>query len=594
MAEQRLSRFLWGYVKRYRKLVLLSLCLMLLVAFSRMAPPYLLKVAIDRFISRRDFFGLSAVALLYLFFIVLEYCAIYFQIYATQLFGQNVVKDMRVSIFDHVLKLPVPYFDRTPHGKTLNYMTSDMENINEFITSGIVTTLGDALTIIGILSIMVYLSLPLTGVVALFFFFLFLSTNFFRKRFREAYGATRESVSEMNGFLSESLAGISVSKLFCRKDVEILKFQEKNEKYMAAFKRVIYYLSLYFPFVELAGMLTILALLLASDAILAYGAITFGTIVAFIEYSHKIFNPIRDLSEKYNLYQNAVSSLEKVDALHSLEGESSKETSLQPCGDIEFRDVWLSYDGESFALEGINLTIREGEKVGIVGLTGSGKTSLINLLLGFYRPVRGEIRIGGRPIEEFSVDARRKAFGIVSQDIYIFPRTLRENLFLEDKDRPPEGLADIPGTLFQDGLEKVVSEDGLNLSEGEKQIISLGRLMTYNPPYIILDEATSRIDPFLEGKIRGVLENQFSSSTWIVIAHKLNQIPTLNKIIVIYEGKLVEQGSHDELLKENGFYSHLYTMHLKRSGYEDLHREARRDPMEQGGNVPGKKGYPSQ
>ena len=586
MLDKRLSRFLWGHLKHYRKLVLLSLCFMLLVAFSRMAPPYILKIAIDRYISHRDFSGLSLMALFYLLFVLLEYGAIYVQIYATQLFGQNVVKDMRLAIFSHVLRLPVPYFDKTPHGKTLNYMTSDMENINEFVTSGIVTTAGDVLTILGIAAVMMYLSLPLTAVAALFFFSLFLATHFLRKRFHEAYRATRESASEMNAFLNESLAGIYVSKLFCRKEAEISKFQEKNERYVAAYKKVIHYLSLYFPLVESVGTLTILAILVASDAVLVYGAITFGTIVAFIEYSQKIYNPIRDLSEKYNLYQNALSSLEKIDALLSTEVERQVEDSPEISGDIEFKDVWLSYDDESFALKGINLTIGAGEKVGVVGLTGSGKTSLINLLLGFYRPSRGEIRIGGRGIEEYSPDVLRKAFGIVSQDVYVFPRTLEENLLLGDNHSLPEELAPIAGGLFGRGLEKVVSEDGINFSEGEKQVISLGRLMTCRPSYIILDEATSKIDTCLERGISNILEGQFYSCTWIIIAHTLHSIQKLNRIIVIHEGQLVEEGSHEELLQRNGLYGHLFGITLERREYENLHREAWGNGMEPGGDLP--------
>ena len=453
MTDHRgILKYLFDYVLKYKRIALFALLLMLAVALTRMAPPYILKIAIDRYISRKDFGGLTLMAFLYLFFIIAEYVTIYLQIYMTQLFGQSVIRDMRLGIFSFVLNLPVPYFDKTPQGKSLNYMTNDIENINEFITSGVVTTMGDVITIVGILVVMIYLNLPLTGVVFFFFLFLFVISHIFRKRFKKAYQDTRESVSQMNGFIEESLAGIYVSKAFNRKQGEITKFGEKNRRYIEAFKRVIFYLSLYFPFVESVGIFSILAILWTSGKMLAYGSISFGVIVAFIEYSHKLYNPIRDLSEKYNLYHSAASSLEKIHALRAMEVERKEGSEEAVSGDIELKDVWLSYDGDgTYALKGVNLTIREGEKVGIVGLTGSGKTSLINLMLGFYKPTRGEIRIGGKTVDAYSGDSIRKAFGIVSQDVYIFPRTIEENFFGSDKiclnrctTKP----------LFRDGLKK--------------------------------------------------------------------------------------------------------------------------------------------
>jgi ATP-binding cassette subfamily B multidrug efflux pump len=579
-----IREFLLTYIIRFRKIALFSLALMLLTAVARMAPPYILKIAIDRYIAHRDFHGLSLTAVCYLAFIGMEYGALYFQIYTTQFFGQSVIKEMRLNTFAHLLTLPVPYFDKTPHGKSLNYLTSDMENINEFITSGIVTTFADIITITGILCIMVYLSLPLTGVVFVFFFILFLMTNFFRKRFSAAYRDTREGVSEMNGFLQESLAGIYVSKAFNRKDAETSAFDEKNKRYKRAFKRVIFYLSLYFPLVESVGVLTVLAILWASGQILAYGVLTFGTIVAFIEYSQKLYNPIRDLSEKYNVYQNALSSLEKLHKLHLVEGEQQGGHETEVRGDIELNEVWLSYEQDGvYALKRINLTIKEGERVGIIGLTGSGKTSLINLLLGFYKPTKGEIAIGGKPMERYSLGAIRRAFGIVSQDVFIFPRTVRENLFVDDESSLPKELGLTLNGFFEEGLNKAIAEDGVNLSEGEKQLISIGRVMAYKPRYLILDEATSRVDPYLEGRIKEVLKRDVRSATWIVIAHSLASMTEMDRIVVIHDGQLAEVGTHTQLLANRGMYSHLYNIYANRKdqqAYENLRGETRRNNVE--------------
>jgi ATP-binding cassette, subfamily B, multidrug efflux pump len=564
-----IREFLFTYIIKFKRIALLSLVLMLLTAVARMAPPYILKVAIDRFIPLRDFWGLSLMAGCYLAFIGLEYGALYFQIYTTQLFGQSVIKEMRLSTFAHILALPVPYFDKTPHGKTLNYLTSDMENINEFITSGIVTTFADVMTIIGILGIMVYLSLPLTGIVFLFFFILFLLTNFFRKRFSFAYRDTRESVSEMNGFLQESFAGIYVSKAFNRKEAEIGTFDQKNTRYIQAFRRVIFYLSLYFPLVESVGVLSVLAILWASGQVLVYGVLTFGTIVAFIEYSQKLYNPIRDLSEKYNLYQNALSSLEKLHKLHAMEKEEQEGHDAQVKGDIELRDVWLSYEQDDvYALKRINLTISEGERVGIIGLTGSGKTSLINLLLGFYKPTKGRIDIGGKPMRDYSLGAIRRAFGIVSQDVFVFPRTVRENLFIDDESSLPEELSRAVKGCFEEGLNKAIAEDGVNLSEGEKQLISIGRVIAYKPRYLILDEAMSRVDPYLEARIKETLNKDSSSTTWIIIAHSMATMAEMDRIVVIHDGQLAEEGTHAQLLTNGGIYSHLYTIYTSRKGHE--------------------------
>ena len=563
-AKGLVADFLYKYVARYKRMAFLSLGLMLVVAASRMAPAYILKVAIDRFISRGDFYGLSMAALLYLAFICLEYAGIYLQIYVSQFFGQSVIRDMRLETFSHLLGLPVPYFDRTPHGKNLQYVTNDMENINEFITSGIVTTAGDVITIAGILAIMLYLSMSLTFVVILFFLMLFPLIDFFRKRFRQAYEKSRESVAEMNAFLGESLSGMYVSKAFHRIDTEVAAFKERNTAYMLAYKKVILYLSLYFPFVDSIGILSILAILWSSRPMLSMGAVTFGTIAAFIEYSHKLYNPIRDLSEKYNLYQNARSSLEKLHRLHQMAGEGHEGSIAHVAGDIELKDVWLSYDrNETHALKGVSLRIKEGERIGIVGLTGSGKTSLINLLLGFYQPTKGEVYLGGRPLTDYSLEGIRRAFGIVSQDVFIFPRTIRENLFAGEKAIDPAVDRLTQGFLQEGGVQRMVAEDGLNLSEGEKQLIAISRVITYRPRYVILDEATSRIDRYLEEKVRQIMAEEFPSATWLVIAHRISTMAEMDRIIVIHDGELVEEGSHEQLLQKGGIYRNLYDIYQR-------------------------------
>jgi len=558
-----MRNFLSKYILRYKGLAIISLGLMLVIAVARMAPAYILKVAIDRYISRNDFYGLSVMALLFLLFILLEYGAIFFQVYVAQLFGQSVIKDMRIDTFSHLLRLPVPYFDKTPQGKNLQYVTSDMENINEFITSGLITTAGDIITILGILGVMLYLSPPLTAVVVVFFLMLVPVMNFFRKRFHSAYRQSRESVAEMNGFLGESLSGVYVAKAFDTREAEIQKFAERNLRYVLAFKRVILYVSLYYPFVESIGILSILAILWASGYTLALGTITFGTIAAFIEYSHKLYNPIRDLSEKYNVYQNAYSSLEKLRRLHDTEGEEREGITHDVNGDIELRDVWLSYDEDNvYALKGIDLKIREGEKIGIVGLTGSGKTSLINLLLGFYRPTRGEITIGGRPLGDYTLAGLRKAIGIVSQDVFVFPRSLEENFFDGSGSALHPVLQEMVRGFSPEGMGKVIAEDGRNLSEGEKQLVALGRIFSYRPRYLILDEATSRIDRYLEEKVSEVLSEEFSSITWLVIAHRITTMPRMDRIIVIHDGRIAEEGTHQELLERKGIYQSLYEIYL--------------------------------
>jgi len=355
-----------------------------------------------------------------------------------------------------------------------------------------------------------------------------------------------------------------VAKAFGRGHAEETRFNERNVAYIGAYQRVIFYLSLYFPFVESIGILSILAILWASRPMLAMGAATFGTIAAFIEYSHKLYNPIRDLSEKYNLFQNAQSSLEKLHKLHQMEGEEEGGAVMEAAGDIELKDVWLSYDSsETYALKRVTLTVREGERIGIVGLTGSGKTSLINLLLGFYRPTRGEIYLGGRPLTDYSLEGIRKAFGIVSQDVFIFPRTVRENLFAGEGAIDPAVERLMEGFLKEGGGQRMIAEDGLNLSEGEKQLIAIGRVIGYRPRYLILDEATSRVDRYIEEKVREVMAGEFSSSTWLVIAHRISTMAEMDRIIVIHDGELVEEGSHGELLEKGGIYRNLYDIYQR-------------------------------
>jgi len=333
---------------------------------------------------------------------------------------------------------------------------------------------------------------------------------------------------------------------------------------MRAYQRVIFYLSMYFPFVESIGVLSILAILWASRPMLAMGGVTFGTIAAFIEYSHKLYNPIRDLSEKYNLFQNAQSSLEKLHKLHQTEGEEGGGAVAHVRGDIELRDVWLSYDGnETYALKRVFLKVREGERIGIVGLTGSGKTSLINLLLGFYRPTRGEIYLGGRPLTDYSLDGIRRAFGIVSQDVFVFPRTVRENLFAREGMIDPAVDRLMEGFLKEGGGQRMIAEDGLNLSEGEKQLIAIGRVIAYRPRYLILDEATSRVDRYLEEKVKEIMAEEFPSATWLVIAHRISTMAEMDRIIVIHDGEVTEEGSHGELLEKGGIYRNLYDIYQR-------------------------------
>ncbi len=264
------------------------------------------------------------------------------------------------------------------------------------------------------------------------------------------------------------------------------------------------------------------------------------------------------------MYQNAYSSLEKLRDLHTAQSEEpmgARETGGEVAGDIELRDVWLSYDGDDlYALKGINLRIRQGEKLGIVGLTGSGKTSLINLLLGFYLPTRGEILVNGRPLSAYPLEAVRRAFGIVSQDVYIFPRTISENIFAPEAVLQPDLDALIRG-FSDEGSGKLIAEEGHNLSGGEKQLIAIGRLIAYRPRYIILDEATSRIDRYLEEEVGAIIRREFGEATWLVIAHRISTMAELDRIIVIHDGELAEEGSHTELLEKKGLYHHLYTIY---------------------------------
>ena len=286
---------------------------------------------------------------------------------------------------------------------------------------------------------------------------------------------------------------------------------------------------------------------------LAIGAVTFGTIAAFIEYSHKLYAPIRDLSEKYNLYQNAYSSLEKLHKLHRMAGEANVGNLSEAGGDIELRDVWLSYDeNETYALKGVTLTIREGERIGIVGLTGSGKTSLINLLLGFYRPTKGEVYLGGRPLTDYSLEGIRRAFGIVSQDVFIFPRTIKENLFADPGRRSIRPWAGSYRVSREEGAAREIAEDGLNLSEGEKQLIAIGRVITYRPRYVILDEATSRIDRYLEEKVKGIMAEEFCSADVACHSAQVSTMAQMDRIIVIHDGELDEVGTHEQLSERGG------------------------------------------
>lgn len=577
--DSRLLRRLLRYVGPYRARVVLAITLLLGGAAVELAGPWLTKIAIDRAIPDRDAAFLGWLAIAFGASLLLGFAMQYAQTILTTKLGQQIMYDLRREVFSHLQRLSPRFFDRTPVGRLMTRVTNDVEVLNELFSSGIVTVFGDIFTLLFIVGAMFLLDWRLALVTLTVIPLVLLAAFYFRGRIREAFRDIRVRLARINAFLQERITGVGTVQIFNREARTADRFRAINQDHLAAHLRSITYYALFFPVMEVLTAVAMALIITWGGLQIIDGSITVGVVAAFLQYTRRFFRPIQDLSEKYNMLQGAMASSERIFQLLDTEPEieEPKDPILPPGdgrGEIEFRDVWFAYsdpvDGSEpdWVLRGISFTVRSGERVAIVGHTGAGKTTLINLLMRFYEPQRGEILFDGVPIDRIPLHELRRRIGLVLQDVFIFSRDVTYNIRLgnseitdDDVRRAAERVGAAPFIeRLPLGFDQPLGERGATLSTGERQILSFARALAFDPVVLVLDEATSSVDTELETQIQHALESTMQGRTSIAIAHRLSTIRNADRILVLHKGELREEGTHQELLEADGIYSRLYEL----------------------------------
>jgi ATP-binding cassette, subfamily B, multidrug efflux pump len=590
--EARLMRRLLTYLRPYRRVVFFALIAIFLFGLLQAVPPYLMKVEIDRyldptkrhqmpaflspFLSANPREGILQIAfVIFLPTVLLTFVLQFAQTFAMQLVGQKVMYDLRKQVFEHLQRLQMSYFDRNPVGRLVTRVTTDIDVLNDMFASGVVAVFGDFFTLISIMVVMLNLDWRLAVLTFAVLPVIILATALFRKAVRESYRSIRLAIARINAYLQEHITGMSVLQLFNREDKSYEEFETINGAYLKAYKDSILAYGLFFPTVEFLGALAIVIILYQGGGMIIAGTLSVGTAFAFIQYSQRFFRPIQDLSDKYNILQAAMASSERVfkvlDTSVMISDSIRPQKLASPRGRVEFRNVGFAYRDNHRVLENVSFAIEPGETVAVVGHTGAGKTTLTNLLLRFYDVQEGAILFDGVDIRELSLQDLRSNFAIVLQDPFLFSGTIASNIRLGT-----EGISDqqvreaarrvdmldfiesLPG-----GFDEPVKERGATLSSGQKQLLSFARALAHDPKILILDEATSSVDPETEHLIREGLRRLLENRTSLVIAHRLSTIQNASRIIVMHKGRVREGGTHQDLLRLKGIYFKLYQLQYK-------------------------------
>jgi len=573
--DSRLMKRLLAYTVPYRRLILLGVFLTLLAAFLQLAGPYLTKQAIDKYIAQKQLLGLYQILIIYFFVLVFLFLTQYVQIYVTQYFGQKLMYDIRSKIFEHIQSLSLSFFDKNPVGRLMTRVTSDVEALNQMFTQGIVTIFGDIFLLIGIIGALLFLDPWLALWVFIVIPVLFLVSIIFRLKVREAFRLIRKWVSRINTYVQENITNMSIVQIFSRTDKNYQIFSEINLEHTKAHVQTVFYFALFYPVIEFVGAFAIALVIWRGGIFKLEGLTSFGALVAFIQYAQMFFRPISDLSEKYNVLQQAMASSERIFKLLDTpiliknSDHSIKNQTLD--GKVSFKNVHFAYNEPNFVLENISFDLESGESVAIVGHTGAGKTTLINILGRQYDIQRGEILIDDFPIKKWDLDSLRGQMSVVLQDVFLFSGTVADNIRLGNKhisiDTVKWAAQQVNAHEFIEKLPETydtpVKERGVTLSMGQKQLISFARALVINPRILILDEATSSVDTETELLIQGALTILMQQRTSLIIAHRLSTIKHVDKIIVMHRGSIREMGTHEELLERKGLYHQLYLLQYK-------------------------------
>lgn len=582
--DWELLKRLLRYLRPYRGSVVLSVALLIVLSGLALVGPYLTKIAIDRAIAAEGIARaervriLARMGLLFLLVLALEFSLRYAQVWITQLIGQKVQYDLRMQIFAHLEKMSLRFFSKNPVGRLLTRVTSDIEALNELFTAGVVEIFGDVFLLAGIVTAMLLLDARLALTLFAVLPFLFAASLVFRLKVRDAFRDVRTRVAKMNAYLQESLVGMQVIQLFGAEGRSFARFDDRNRDHLLAHLRTVFYFAVFFPVIEVIGAAAVALLVWKGGSEVLEGTVTFGALAAFLQYTAQFFRPIRDLSEKYNILQGAMASSERIFDLLDTEPEiRAPEHPARPGPlreAIRFENVSFAYDGGDPVLRDIDLTVRRGERVALVGATGSGKSTLVTLLGRFYDVGAGAIRIDGVDLRSMDPGDLRRRIGTVLQDVFLFSGTVDRNIRLGDESIPRERMVEaarianaerfierLPG-----GYDHLLRERGAGLSAGEKQLLAFSRALAADPEIFVLDEATSNIDSETEALIQKALERILAERTSLVVAHRLSTIRNVDRIVVLHRGRIREEGTHEELLAAGGIYKTLVDLEYRNGG----------------------------
>jgi ATP-binding cassette subfamily B protein len=584
--DARLMRRLLRYVAPYRGLVLAALGALSGSALLQLAGPLLTKRVIDVAIPAGDIGMIWEATLLFVATLVASFLFTYLETFLTSLLGQRVMRDLRLQIFSHLQRLPIPFFDRNPVGRLITRVTSDVEALNELFTAGVVAGLGDVFTLAAISAVMVWMDWQLAVAAFLVIPFVFGVSRIFQSRVRDAYREIRTRLARINAVLQERLAGIRIVQLFSREAHEAHVFDRANRDHLEAHLRSIRIYALYFPAIEILTSVALASLIVAGAYRVDMNVATVGTLAAFLQFVRRFFQPLQDLAEKYNILQAAMASSERIFGLldtpevQDAPADTTRTSRRRARGvTVAFEDVWFAYDlahlarhGEApdepeWVLRGVSFTARPGETIALVGHTGAGKTTIINLILRFYDPQRGRITLDGVDIRNIPIEELRAEIGYVQQDIFLFAGDIAMNIRLshplsDDAVRAAASrvgadrvIARLPG-----GYDHVLAERGASVSVGERQLLSFARAIAGEPALLLLDEATSAVDSEIEAAIQRAIGELMRGRTTIAVAHRLSTILEADEILVLHHGQIRERGTHRDLLARGGVYERLYRL----------------------------------
>ena len=580
--DSRLMKRLLRYLRPYRWQVVAAVIMLILASGLELVGPYLTAVAIDKAIPAGDLRLITVLATIYAVALAVALLLSYLQTLLATWIGQKVMYDLRTEIFAHLQRLSLRFFDRNPVGRLMTRMTSDVEVLNEMFTSGVVAIFGDVFTLLFIVGVMLAMNWKLALVSFTVLPLVWIVAMIFRLKVRRVYRDIRVKLARINAFLQERITGMSTVQLFGQEEREARKFHHINFDHLYAHLRSITYYALFFPVIEILSAIALALIIWYGGLRVLDGTVTVGVVAAFLQYARRFYRPIQDLSEKYNVLQGAMASSERIFKLLDTDSLVADRATTRPLpspvrGRIEFRNVWFAYNKAGFrddgqlpdwVLKDVSLKVEPGERLAIVGHTGAGKTTIINLLMRFYDPQRGTILLDGIDIREFPQRELRSAIGLVLQDVYLFSGTARYNVRLGNEEISDDDIVEAARRVgadrfvrrLPDGYEQDLGERGASLSVGERQLLSFARALAYNPCVLVLDEATSSVDSEIEARIQEAVEELMRDRTSLVIAHRLSTVQNANKILVLHGGEVQESGTHEELLERGELYARLYEL----------------------------------